>query len=129
MKISDKQLADLALEAAKNSYSPYSHFSVGAALETKERVYIGTNVENRSYGLTVCAERTAVFAAVTNGEREFERLAVASPNRGFITPCGACLQVLSEFCPDLPVILVNSKGDMKKTSLRRLYPQPFVLKK
>jgi cytidine deaminase len=129
MKLTDQQLGQMAMDVAKQSYSPYSHFSVGAALVADGEVITGTNVENRSYGLTVCAERVAVLTAMAAGKRQFERLAVASPNKDFITPCGACLQVLSEFCADLKVILVGANGEIKKTSLRRLYPKPFVLKK
>lgn len=112
-----------------HSYSPYSKFKVGAALETTRFIYVGTNVENRSYGLTVCAERVAVFSAIANRDRTFRRLALSSTTKDFITPCGACLQVLSEFCDDLPVLLVNCDGRIKKTSLKKLYPTPFVRKK
>ncbi len=112
-----------------HSYSPYSKFRVGAALETTRFIYVGTNVENRSYGLTVCAERVAVFSAVANRDRSFRRMALASDTKDFITPCGACLQVLSEFAEDLPILLVNCDGRIKKTSLKKLYPSPFVLKK
>lgn len=112
-----------------HSYSPYSKFKVGAALETTRFIYVGTNIENRSYGLTVCAERVAVFSAIANRDRMFRRLALSSTTKDFITPCGACLQVLSEFCDDLPVLLVNCDGRIKKTSLKKLYPTPFVLKK
>lgn len=129
MKVTDQQLAQMALEAAKESYSPYSHFPVGAALMADGEVFTGANVENRSYGLTVCAERVAVLAAVANGKRQLERLALASPSSEFITPCGACLQVLSEFGVDLKLTLVNVNGEIRRTSLLRLYPKPFVLKK
>jgi cytidine deaminase len=129
MKLTDKELAQRALAAAEHSHSPYSRFQVGAALIADGDVFTGTNIENRSYGLTVCAERTAVFTAVAEGKTRFERLAVASPNAEFITPCGACRQVLSEFCDDLKVILVNSGGQIQKTTLKRLYPRPFARKK
>ncbi|MGB5107209.1 MAG: cytidine deaminase [Candidatus Zixiibacteriota bacterium] len=130
MKNFTEQELILASQAVlKHSYSPYSKFRVGAALETAKFIYVGANVENRSYGLTVCAERNAVFSAVANRERKFKRLALASDTVDFITPCGACLQVLSEFCDDLPIILVNKSGEIKRTSLMKLYPAPFVLKK
>ena len=130
MKSFTEQELTLAAQAVlAHSYSPYSKFRVGAALETARFIYVGTNVENRSYGLTVCAERNAVFSAVTNRERKFKRLALASDTAEFITPCGACLQVLSEFCDELQIILVNKSGKIKRTSLKKLYPEPFVLKK
>jgi cytidine deaminase len=128
-KFTQEELVLASRGVLKSSYSPYSKFRVGAALETARFIYVGTNVENRSYGLTVCAERIAVFSAVTNRETKFKRLALASATSEFITPCGACLQVLSEFCTDLPILLVNSEGKVKKTSLKLLYPAPFVLKK
>lgn len=130
MKNFTEQELILASQAVlKHSYSPYSKFRVGAALETAKFIYVGTNIENRSYGLTVCAERNAVFSAVANRERKFKRLALASDTIDFITPCGACLQVISEFCYELPIILVNKTGKIKRTSLKKLYPTPFVLKK
>jgi len=129
MKLTDKELTQLALAAAEQSHSPYSHFRVGAALIANGEVFFGTNIENRSYGVTVCAERTAVFTAVAAGKTHFERLAVASPNKEFITPCGICRQVLSEFCDDLKILLVNSEGEVQKTTLKRLYPRPFARKK
>lgn len=125
----EQELVLASQAVLKHSYSPYSKFRVGAALETANFIYVGTNVENRSYGLTICAERNAVFAAVSNRERKFLRLALASDTDDFITPCGACLQVLSEFCANLPIILVNKAGKTKRTSLKKLYPTPFVLKK
>lgn len=128
-KFTEQELVLSSQAALASSYSPYSKFKVGAALETSRFVYIGTNVENKSYGLTVCAERVAVFSAVANRERKFRRLALSSKTREFITPCGACLQVLSEFCDELPILLVNCEGKIKRTSLRKLYPSPFKLKK
>jgi cytidine deaminase len=129
MKLTDKELTQLALAAAQQSHSPYSHFRVGAALIADDEVFFGTNIENRSYGVTVCAERTAVFTAVAAGKTHFERLAVASPKAEFITPCGLCRQVLSEFCDDLKILLVNSEGQVQKTTLKKLYPRPFARKK
>jgi len=126
--MTDRELANLALEAASTSHSPYSRFPVGAALRTAKGVFQGTNVENKSYGLTVCAERVAVFKAVSTGERRFLTLAVASPTGEFLMPCGACLQVLSEFCENLTIILVQNEGKVRRTSLRKLYPMPFRLK-
>ncbi len=130
MKNFTEQELILSSQAAlAHSYSPYSRFKVGAALETTRFIYVGTNIENRSYGLTICAERVAVFSAVANRDRSFRRLALSSNTRHFITPCGACLQVLSEFAEDLSILLVNCEGKVKKTTLKKLYPTPFVLKK
>jgi cytidine deaminase len=108
-----KELFALATRARENAYAPYSHYTVGAALLTKDgKVYEGVNIENASFGATNCAERTAIFSAVANGEREFEAIAVAGGRKGEqpsnCTPCGICRQVLSEFCPpDFKVILLD----------------------
>ncbi|MBR6069621.1 MAG: cytidine deaminase [Ruminococcus sp.] len=111
--MTDKELFSAAVKAAEKSYSPYSHFRVGAALMTADgRIFTGCNIENASYSLTNCAERTAVFKAVSEGVTQFKAIAIAgSSTRDFTKPCppcGACLQVLSEFCgDDLVVILSN----------------------
>lgn len=108
----NKELFDLAVKAAENSYSPYSHFRVGAALVTASgKVYTGCNIENASYSMTICAERTAIFKAVSEGERTISAIAVAgSAGDDFsvpCTPCGACLQVMSEFGGDDLVIVLS----------------------
>jgi cytidine deaminase len=119
----DPQLVQAAQHVRLHAHAPYSHITVGAALRgVSGRVYSGCNVENASYGLTVCAERNAVFAAVAAGETTFTALAVAS-EKG-MTCCGACLQVLSEFAADLPVTLVDGAGRTRGTSLLELLPQP-----
>ena len=128
-RLTDGDLAMLALRAAQKAYSLYSGIQVGAALEADGDVFSGVNVENRSYGLTTCAERSAIFAAVSAGSRGFTRIAVASPQISFIVPCGACLQVLAEFCDDLRIILLGREGKLRRTSLRKLLPTRFVLKK
>lgn len=123
---SNDKLITAARAAQKNSYSPYSKFTVGCAILGEEgALYSGTNVENGSYGLTVCAERAAVFAAVTAGCRKFVAAVVVSNSEGFPQPCGACLQVLSEFAAKLPITLVNREGLTKETSLEKLLPAPF----
>ncbi len=122
-----EELAEIAAQAAKNAYAPYSGVQVGAALVAEELVFTGANVENSSYGLTVCAERAALFAAVSQGQRKFTRLAVASNQPRPLQPCGACLQVLSEFCDDLELILVDSESRITLTSLKDLFPHPFRL--
>jgi len=118
-------LAELAKEASERAYAPYSKFEVGAALlGASGQVYTGCNVENVSYPLTLCAERTAVVKAVSEGEREFTALAVYTPNG--VTPCGACRQVLREFCEDLPILTVSAAGDRRLYSLSELLPAAFV---
>lgn len=133
-KITSRSLALKAIEAMKKSYSPYSHFTVGAALLTKEgKIYTGANIENASYTPTVCAERNAIFTAVHNGERKFEAIAIVGGHRGDVkgitAPCGVCRQVMSEFCsPDFKVILVTSnEGDFEETTLGELLPYSFKL--
>lgn len=133
-KINSRALATAAIEAMKRSYSPYSHFTVGAALLTKDgKVYTGANIENASYTPTVCAERNAIFTAVHNGEREFEAIAIVGGHegdvKGITAPCGVCRQVMSEFCsPNFKVILVTSNdGDYEETTLGELLPYTFKL--
>ena len=115
--MTDKELFSAAVKAAENSYSPYSHFRVGAALLSKDgRLFTGCNIENASYSLTNCAERTAVFKAVSEGVTEFKAIAVAGSSTEDFTsscpPCGACLQVLSEFCGD-DLVIILAKGRFK----------------
>ncbi len=122
----NEKLIAAAQKAQKNSYSPYSKFAVGCSLLGDDRaVYSGTNVENGSYGLTICAERAAVFAAVSGGCRKFVAAAVVSNSEKFPYPCGACLQVLFEFAPKLPILLINREGLTEETSLEKLLPFPF----
>jgi cytidine deaminase len=121
-----KELTRLAQEAYKNAYVPYSHYPVGAAtLWGSGRMVSGCNVENASFGLTICAERNSVFHAVKHGERELKAVAIAVPTDTFPSPCGACRQVLREFAQDCLVILVNGKGQTKTTSLKALLPESF----
>jgi len=114
-----KHLANLAVKAKQNALPKYSNFYVGAAILTSEdKVYTGCNVESSSYSLTICAERNAVFKAISEGEREFRAIAVAGDTEDFISPCGACRQVISDICGEIDIILVSSNGDyiVKKTS-------------
>ena len=121
-----KELCDAAAGMLKMAYVPYSHFPVGAALECADgTVYTGCNIENAGYSPTNCAERTAVFKAVSEGRRRFVRLAVAADTRDFCAPCGVCRQVLQEFAPDLEVILVNCDGETKELTLKELLPYSF----
>lgn len=125
--ISDQELLSKAIEAQRNSYSPYSRFKVGAALLTESgRVFCGTNVENASYGLALCAERTAIFSAVAAGEKKFAKLAVVCDCADGCLPCGACRQVIAEFAPDLYLILGTANRHFQVTSLSALLPQPFL---
>lgn len=120
-----KSLLLAAEDAIKNSYSPYSKFGVGASLLTKEgRIFSGTNVENISYGLSICAERVAVFSGVSSGCRYFTDMAIVSTSGKPVFPCGACRQVLMEFAPNLQIHL---KGDRTRTvKLSKLYPNAFT---
>jgi len=123
--VNDKELLRAALKAREKAYTPYSHYDVGAALLTKSgRVFTGANVENASYGLSVCAERVAAFHAVSEGERNFEAIAVVTENG--VTPCGACRQVLSEFGPDMRVIVGDRQGNSREYSIRDLLPDFFT---
>ncbi|WP_414840767.1 cytidine deaminase [Enterococcus saccharolyticus] len=119
-----------AIEALDKAYVPYSHFPVGACLVTKEgHIYQGLNIENASYGLSNCAERTAIFKAVSEGEREFQHLVVAGHTPEPIAPCGACRQVIAEFCEaDMPVTLVGDDGVTKETTVGELLPYSFTNK-
>ena len=112
-----------AQEVLKNSYSPYSHFKVGAAIACSDgAIFTGTNIENVSYGLTICAERSAIFAAVSNGHKSFTDLAIASSSGKPAFPCGACRQVLAEFSPNIVIHLENSN---KLYTLTDLLPNSF----
>ncbi len=123
--VSDEELLTLARRAMENSYSPYSHFAVGAALLCADgRVFQGCNIENASFGLTNCAERTALFKAVSEGARDFTAIAIAS-NGAPPYPCGACRQALNEFAPDLRVLITWGEDSVDKTTLPALLPHGF----
>ncbi len=113
-----------ARKARDQAYAPYSRFAVGAALRAKSgRVFTGCNVENLSFGLTSCAERNAVFAAITAGEREFEAIAIVADSKQPVSPCGACRQVLAEFAPRLAICCSNLDGDTFESDLGLLLPR------
>ncbi|MBR2132748.1 MAG: cytidine deaminase [Oscillospiraceae bacterium] len=121
-----QELCQVAVDMLKMAYAPYSNFPVGAALECDDgTVYTGCNIENAAYSPSNCAERTAVFKAVSEGHRKFTRIAVAAATEKFCSPCGVCRQVLQEFAPELEVILVNCKGETKELTLRDLFPYSF----
>lgn len=120
-----KELMKMAIEARQNAYAPYSHFAVGAALLAESgKVYTGCNIENASYGLTCCAERNAIFAAVGAGERRFKMLAVAADSPEPVAPCGACRQVIAEFGIPL-VVMGNLKEEIKIMMAEELLPYGF----
>ncbi len=125
-KISD--LIKSARQAELNAYAPYSGYNVGAALLTKKgNLFLGANIENSSYGLTVCAERIAVFKAVTAGEKEFDGIAITASGTGYPYPCGACLQVLAEFSSEMQIIVADETNNIKKYWLKDLLPKIFLL--
>ena len=122
----EKQLCELAVAMLERAYVPYSHFPVGAALLCKDgTVFTGCNIENAAYGATVCAERTAIFKAVSEGHREFDTLVIAGRSVDFCVPCGTCRQVMMEFAPELTVICLNRRGESRKFALRELLPYGF----
>lgn len=123
-----KELLELAQKAREMAYAPYSNFKVGAALLSDDGlIFTGCNIENAAYGPTNCAERTAIFKAVSEGVRNFSALAVIADTKGPVSPCGVCRQVMAEFfSPDTPVILGNLQGDYTKTTLKELLPGAFT---
>ena len=126
METDKRQLLEAAKEAKKYSYAPYSNFMVGAALRAKDgRIYTGCNVENAAYGATICAERTAMVKAVSEGHRDFDTIVIAGRSEDHCVPCGTCRQVMMEFAPDLTVICLNGKGESKRFALKELLPYGF----
>ena len=120
------KLLEAALAARENAHAPFSHFKVGAAVEDDAgRIFSGCNVENATYGLTICAERVAVFKAISEGARKFKRIAVAADTDVLTPPCGACRQILWEFCGDAELTLVNLKGKTEVWRMKDLFPRPF----
>ena len=119
-------LITAAKKARENAHAKFSNFLVGAALRTKSgKIYGGCNVENATYGLTICAERVAIFKAISEGEREFDAIAVATDTDALTPPCGACRQLIWEFCGDVPVILSNLLGKSEVMRMSTLFPKPF----
>lgn len=125
--MTDHELIEAARKARENAYVPYSHFPVGAALITEDgTLYTGCNIENASYGLALCAERTTLFKMASEGHRKFTAIAVIADTEGPAAPCGACRQVLAEFGYDAKVILTNLKGNTLVTSVREILPGAFL---
>ena len=119
-------LLEAALKARGNAHAPFSKFHVGAALEDEDgNMWTGCNIENASYGLTVCAERVAIFKAISEGVRKFRRIAVAADTDRLTPPCGACRQIMWEFLGNAEVILVNPRGVTAHYQMRDLLPEPF----
>jgi cytidine deaminase len=119
-------LITAAKSARENAHAAYSNFRVGAALRaTSGRIFGGCNVENATYGLTICAERVAIFKAISEGERGFDAIAVVADTDSLTPPCGACRQLIWEFCGDVPVILANLQGRVEIVPMRELFPKPF----
>jgi len=121
---------DSLIEAARHSrehaQAKFSNFKVGAALRsTSGKIYGGCNVENATYGLTICAERVAIFKAISEGERQFDAIAVVTDTDTLTPPCGACRQLIWEFCGDIPVIMSNLKGKTETIRMSQLFPKPF----
>jgi cytidine deaminase len=115
-----------AKRARENAHAAYSNFRVGAALRaTSGRIFGGCNVENATYGLTMCAERVAIFKAISEGERGFDAIAVVTDTDSLTPPCGACRQLIWEFCGDVPVIMANLKGKVEIVQMKNLFPKPF----
>lgn len=123
------KLMEQAKDAMKNAYVPYSKFPVGAAVQVEDEVYKGCNIENASYGLTNCAERTAIFKAVSEGNKKIDAIAVAADTEEPVSPCGACRQVMVEFCnPETKVYLTNITGEIKEYTVAEILPGAFQAK-
>lgn len=119
-------LISAAKAAREKAHAPFSNFKVGAALRTASgKVYGGCNVENATYGLTVCAERVAIFKAISEGERKFDAIAVVTDTDALTPPCGACRQLIWEFCGDVPVVMSNLQGKVEELRMSQLFPKPF----
>ena len=119
-------LIKAATQARENAHARFSNFKVGAALRTDEgKIFGGCNVENATYGLTVCAERVAIFKAISEGERRFDAIAVVTDTDTLTPPCGACRQLIWEFCGDVPVVMANLKGKSEILKMGELFPKPF----
>jgi len=122
----NETLISAARQARENAHAPYSNFRVGAALRAiSGKIFGGCNVENATYGLTVCAERIAIFKAISEGERGFDAISVVTDTDALTPPCGACRQLIWEFCGDIPVIMANLKGRVEIMQMQNLFPRPF----
>lgn len=126
MKHTEQELIDAAADVRERAYAPYSNFKVGAAVETEDgTIYTGCNVESASYGLTVCAERVAIWKGISRGVTKFGRIAVVVDTEELTPPCGVCRQIIWEFCGDVPVILANLHGKTETIMMSELLPRAF----
>lgn len=124
-----EELIESAKKVREKAYAPFSNFLVGAAVRTKDgKIYTGCNVESASYGLTVCAERIAIWKAVSEGEREFEHVSVVTDTEELTPPCGTCRQIIWEFCGDIPVTFSNLKGKTETVMMKEILPRAFDTK-
>ena len=129
MEHSEKELVEAATRVRENAYAPFSEFKVGAALETDDgQIIVGSNVESASYGLTVCAERVAVWNAISQGKRKITRIAVVADTEDLTPPCGVCRQIIWEFGGDIPVVLANLMGKTETVQMKDLLPRAFDTK-
>ena len=129
MEHSEKELVEAATAVRENAYAPFSEFKVGSALETDDGpIIVGSNVESASYGLTVCAERVAVWNAISQGKRKIVKIAVVADTETLTPPCGVCRQIIWEFGGDIPVILANLKGKTETVQMKDLLPRAFDTK-
>ncbi len=127
-RMAEEELIVLARKAQKNAYAPFSKFRVGVALVADDmQVFVGCNVENSSYGVTCCAERTALYTAIAKGVKKFKKLVIVTDSDDPTMPCGICRQALWEFSPNLEVVSVSKTGKIKRTKLEELLPQAFKL--
>ena len=126
--MTDEQLLQLANDVRERAYAPYSHFKVGAALLCADgTVFTGVNIENASFGPSICAERTAFFKAISEGYHDFVKIAVTC-DKGYCSPCGVCRQVMAEHAPDLVILMGNPQGTFKQMTIRELLPESFSLR-
>lgn len=126
---SNLEITKAAIAARENAHAPFSHFKVGAALLTAtDEIVTGCNVENASYGLTMCAERVAIFKAMSEGEREFVKICVVADTETLTPPCGACRQIIWEFCGDIEVLMSNLRGESETFQMSELLPKAFDAK-
>ena len=124
--MTEKELCQKAMDMMEVAYCPYSHFPVGAAVECSDgSVFTGCNIENAAYGAGICGERTAMSKAVSEGHRDFVRIAIAGKSDDFCVPCGICRQFMMEFAPNMEIICLNGKGESKKFTLPELLPYGF----
>ena len=129
MEHSEKELVEAATAVRENAYAPFSEFKVGSALETDDgQIIVGSNVESASYGLTVCAERVAVWNAISQGKRKIVKIAVVADTETLTPPCGVCRQIIWEFGGDIPVVLANLKGKTETVQMKDLLPRAFDTK-